>query len=184
MWDSDVQPDSEVSLVELAVGHWLYWAQFAETNERTYHRVLVPLDQTGEAERVLPSAENLLDLEGVGILLHVMPTDHPGSSIGESLRWQGSGHNPNRAEAMNYLQEVAGRLADTSNRWRCDVIEAPSVADGIADYAVEEVVDLIAMYTHDRKGLAKLIKGNIAENVREKTAVEMKLFRAREVALT
>ena len=184
MWDLDVQPDQEVSLVELAVGHWLYWMQFADANEYTHHKVLVPLDRTGEAERVIPSAEKLLASKGEGILLHVIPTESPGSVKIYHIQHRVGRYHRDRTEAMNYLQAVAGRIEDASNRWRCDVIEAPSVADGIAEYAVREEVDLIAMYTHDRKGLAKLIKGNIADKVRHKTPVEVKLFRSREMALT
>jgi nucleotide-binding universal stress UspA family protein len=42
------------------------------------------------------------------------------------------------------------------------------VADGIVDFARREEVDLIAMYTYDRKGLSKLIKGSVAEKVRNR----------------
>ena len=132
MWDLDAQPDQEVSLVELAVGHWLYWMQFAEANDRTYHRVLVPLDQTGEAERVLSRAEKLLASEGEGILLHIIPTEGPGSASGERVRRGVGADRQDRAQAMNYLQGVASSIEDRSNRWRCDVIESPSVADGVA----------------------------------------------------
>ena len=183
MRDLDIQPDQEVSLVELAVGHWLYWTQFAGANKHSYHKVLVPLDQTAEAERVLSRAGELLASEGEGILLHVIPTEGQGSVIGEAIRWRSGRNHRDRAEALNYLQAVARRFEEASNRWQYEVIEAPSVADGIADYAVREEVDLIAMYTHDRKGLAKLIKGNIADNVRRKTPVEVRLFRSRELAL-
>ena len=184
IWDFDVQPDQGVSLVELAVGHWVYWTQFAGANEHTYDKVLVPLDQTGEAERVLPRAGKLLDSEGEGILLRVLSTKGPGLVTGDHIQRRVGRNHRDRAEAMNYLQGVARLFKEASNRWRCDVIEAPSVADGIAYYAVREEVDLIAMYTHDRKGLAKLIKGNIADNVRHKTPVEVRLFRSRELALT
>ena len=146
--------------------------------------MLVPLDQTGEAERVLSRAGKLLASEGQGILLHVISTDGPGSVRSYHIQHRVGRYHRDRTEAMNYLQAVARRLEEASNRWRCDVIEAPSVADGIATYAVQEEVDLIAMYTHERKGLAKLIKGNVPDNVRCKTPVEVRLFRSRDLALT
>ena len=37
------------------------------------------------------------------------------------------------------------------------------------------------MYTHDRKGLAKLIKGSIAEKVKERATTEVRVVRPREL---
>jgi nucleotide-binding universal stress UspA family protein len=39
------------------------------------------------------------------------------------------------------------------------------VAEGITGVAAQEKADLIAMYNHDRKGLAGLVKGSIAAKV-------------------
>ena len=180
--DPDEQPDTEVNLVELAVGHWLYWVQFAEANAHTYNKVLVPLDRTRESEMVLPRTEKFLDSEGEGILLHVILPEGIKPQNRDRYQPQAGEEDEARTAAINYLQEVKGRLGDSAARWRCDVIRAPTVADGIADYAVQEEVDLIAMYTHDRKGLAKLIKGNIADKIRNRTPVELKLFRSRDLA--
>ena len=181
--EPDEQPDTEVNLVELAVGHWLYWVQFAEANAHTYNKVLVPLDRTRESEMVLPRAEKFLDSEGEGILLHVILPEGIKPQSRDRYQPEAGEKDEARTAAINYLQGVKGRLGDSAARWRCDVIRAPTVADGIADYAVLEKADLIAMFTHDRKGIAKLIKGNIAENVRHRTPVELKLFRSRELAL-
>jgi nucleotide-binding universal stress UspA family protein len=43
-------------------------------------------------------------------------------------------------------------------------------------------VDLIAMYTHDRKGIARLIKGSIASDVSKIAPIEVKVFKPRELA--
>ena len=156
--------------------------QFAEANAHTYNKVLVPLDRTRESEMVLPRTEKFLDSEGEGILLHVILPEGIKPQNRDRYQPQAGEEDEARTAAINYLQEVKGRLGDSAARWRCDVIRAPTVADGIADYAVQEEVDLIAMYTHDRKGLAKLIKGNIADKIRNRTPVELKLFRSRDLA--
>ena len=44
---------------------------------------------------------------------------------------------------------------------------ASSVAAGIRETAIREDVDVIAMSTHDRRGLSKLIKGSVCEKVKE-----------------
>ena len=48
-------------------------------------------------------------------------------------------------------------------------------------FARGEEVNLIAMYTHDRKGLAKLMKGSIAEKVQKKAATEVQIFMPSEL---
>jgi nucleotide-binding universal stress UspA family protein len=56
-----------------------------------------------------------------------------------------------------------------------------SVPEGIASFADREGVEVIVMYTHDRKGLAKLIKGSIAEKVQRRAPIEVKVFRPQEL---
>ena len=68
--------------------------------------------------------------------------------------------------------------------WRCGVVEADSVAQGIADFAAREEVDLIAMYTHDRKGLAKLIRGSITEKVQKRAPVDVWVFKPKELVVS
>jgi nucleotide-binding universal stress UspA family protein len=75
-------------------------------------------------------------------------------------------------------------LVDAQGRWRCAVVVADSVAQGIADFAAREEVDLIAMYTHDRKGLAKLIRGNITEKVQRRALMEVQVFKAEELVVS
>jgi CRP-like cAMP-binding protein len=55
------------------------------------------------------------------------------------------------------------------------------VAKAITEFATNEDVDLIAMYTHDRKGLARLIRGSIAEKVQRRAPIEVQVFRPPEV---
>jgi nucleotide-binding universal stress UspA family protein len=182
MLDLDAQPDTEVSLVELAVGHWMYWMQFADADRDTFQKVLVPIDRTKETEMVLPKANKLLHSEGDGILLHVIRNNREvaaatgGNNRGSDLLGEC------RAEVMAYLTELAGRLGDDSKRWRCDVIEATSVAEGVATYAAREGVDFIVMNTHERKGLAKLTRRSIAKQIKQKTPVGARIFRSCDLA--
>ena len=74
------------------------------------------------------------------------------------------------------------KIGEGPGRYRCEVGVSDSVADGIADIARREEVGLIAMYTHDRKGLAKLIKGSIAEKVQKRATTEVRIFGPRELA--
>ena len=82
---------------------------------------------------------------------------------------------------MEYLRTVSESLADASMRSRCEVIISSSVVYAIVKFAELEKADLIMMYTHDRKGLAKLIKGSIAEKVSRKATIEVQIIRPREL---
>jgi nucleotide-binding universal stress UspA family protein len=65
--------------------------------------------------------------------------------------------------------------------WLFEVAISNSVADEIVNVARREEVDLVAMYTHDRRGLAKIIKGSIAQKVKEISPVEVRAFPPREL---
>ncbi len=86
-----------------------------------------------------------------------------------------------RTKAFGYLKRIISQTMEGLDSWRCEVVVSASVADGIADFARREEVDLIAMYTHDRKGLAKLIKGSIAEKVQKSATTQVQVFGPREL---
>ena len=146
-----------------------------------YDKILVPLDQSPESESVFPFVEEFLAPGGEGILLHIIP---PGRTrnLGEFVMLASQAEEAARGRAMVYLGRLASQIGEVSGRWRCEVAISSSVADGIVDFARREEVDLIAMYTHDRKGLAKLIRGSIAEKVQKRATTEVQVFRPRELA--
>ena len=145
-----------------------------------YDKVLVPLDQSEESEGLLPLVDELLNPGGEGILLHIIP---PGQTraMGEFVMLASQVEDAGWGRAIAHLRRIAGQISVESGRWRCEVAISGSVADGIVDIARREEVDLIAMYTHDRKGLAKLLKGSIAEKVQKRASNEVQVFRPREL---
>ena len=125
-----------------------------------YAKILVPFDHSPESESILPIVQELLFKGGDGILLHIVSPDTPG--VFDSI--------------VDASQQVVNRLAEAPGRWRFEVAVSDSVADEIVETAAREQVDLIAMYTHDRKGLAKLSQGSTAEEVRERATTEVQIF--------
>ena len=145
-----------------------------------YRKILVPLDKSKEAEAVIPLIEDLLDPGGEVILLQVIPSDWE-RAVKETT-WVGTRQEDQvLGQAIWYCNVLVNRLGDESTRWRCEVTVDDSIADGIANFAVREEVDLIMMYTHDRKGLAKLIKGSIAERVFFKAPIAVRVFKPQEL---
>ena len=136
-----------------------------------YQKILVPLDGSAEAEGVLPMVREYITPESEGVLFQVVA---PGKT-------RAFGEYTVRREATKYLRQVVSQLGEPAVRWRCEVVVAKSVAQAIVDFAVRDNVDLIAMYTHDRKGLAKLIKGSIAEKVQKSAPIDVRVIKPREL---
>ena len=173
--------EGKFDLVQSEPSEFLCWMDFAETRNKTYQKILVPLDGSViAAEAVLSIVQGLLEPNGEAILLTVIPpssTKMVGYGFISAIQMQ----KHERSKALGFLNYFGDRLNEGSGRWRCEVAVSVSVADGIADIARREEVDLIAMYTHGRTGLAKLIKGSIAEKVLECASTEVRVVRPREL---
>jgi nucleotide-binding universal stress UspA family protein len=87
-----------------------------------------------------------------------------------------------REEAQQYLERVAERLRARGLRVRTSTIDAaPALA--IREYAREHAVDLIAIATHGRGGLARVLLGSVADAVLRDTGAPVLLYRPFEQAL-
>ena len=172
--------EGEFDLFSGAIAHWLYLMQFADGQRNIYQKILVPLDRSREAEGVLPLVQNILTPDGEVILLHIIPPVRTRAAT-ESVVLGGKVEDEERTQAMAYLRNLVEQLGEDSSAWRCEVVVSSSVAEGIADFAAQQEVDLIAMYTHDRKGLAKLIKGSTAVKVQKNAPTKVQVFRPREL---
>ena len=146
-----------------------------------YQKVLVPLDGSAESEKVIGSIRDLLEPQTEVILLKVIPP-MSGYTIGQVVMTSSEVEEAERTKEMGYLREVVHRLGGQTVQFRCQVVVSKSVAEGITSAATQEGVDLIAMYTHDRKGLARLIRGSIAAKVERVSPIEVRVFRPRELA--
>jgi nucleotide-binding universal stress UspA family protein len=147
-----------------------------------YRKILVPLDGSVESECAIELGQKLLPSGGEGILLRVIPPENS-DKLGERREMVSNKEKARHAGAMGYLNGVVGHLVQSQGRWRCEVVISDSVVDAIADFAIQENVDLIAMFTHDRKGIAKLVKGSIAEKVQQKVNVPLRVSRPGELPL-
>ncbi|MGH7392285.1 MAG: universal stress protein [Candidatus Rokuibacteriota bacterium] len=129
-------------------------------------RVLVPLDGSDLAESVIPAFLDIaraLDLRLV--LLQVVPVLSPGS---------GRLHE----EAAAYLRTAGARLADQAHVETR--VRTGDAAAEIVEEARDGHADLIAMTTHGRSGLSRLLFGSVAETVLRRTTVPVFLKRVRE----
>jgi nucleotide-binding universal stress UspA family protein len=134
------------------------------------------LDGSKESEGVFSAVRDELAPDAEVVLVQVIP---PGKThvVGNQLLLSSQWEDAERSKAEAYLKGVIRQLSGDSDRWRYHVAIAESVSDGIVDTARQNDVDLIAMYTHDRKGLAALVKKSIARDVQKKAPIEVKVFK-------
>jgi nucleotide-binding universal stress UspA family protein len=148
-----------------------------------YQKVLIPLDGSREAEMVIPKIQPELTEDAEVTLLTIIPP-LKGETLGQITLTSSDREEAERVKAIDYLREVIQRLGGSPGRWYCEAIVWESVPEGIASFADRERVEVIAMYTHDRKGLAKLIRGSVAEKVKQKATIEVKVFPPQELVTT
>src|SRR5262245_37266631 len=135
----------------------------------TFRRVLVPLDGSDLAESVIPSFLEMgqaLELELV--LLHVLPVVVPELVDGSAQAIEAMTRRLNE-EATSYLEAAAARLAD---RARVQTrVRTGDPASEIVEEARECRAHMIAMTTHGRSGMSRLLFGSVAESVLRRTTV-------------
>ena len=144
-----------------------------------YKRVVVPLDGSELAEGILPIASQIagpLDLEVV--LLRVLQPITP--IIDETARSiVVDDLESRRARAREYLVSMGVELTARGLRVQSQVRVGDPAAEVVA--AAHEVdADLIAMTTHGRSGLGRLLFGSVAEAVLRRSEVPVLLIRLTE----
>jgi nucleotide-binding universal stress UspA family protein len=141
-------------------------------------RILVPLDGSVRAERVLPVVTPIAKaLESEMILFQVPIVYISGWMTGEwFLPVQGVLATAEQG-AQDYLLYVATRLQQQGVK-ASTATEIGAVAASIIGYAEANNVDLIAMCTHGRTGLRRWMLGSVADRVLRAGSVPILLVRA------
>jgi nucleotide-binding universal stress UspA family protein len=131
--------------------------------------VLIPLDGSPLAEQVLAPALDLARLmEARCSLLRVV--ERPSSG-------HGSVGLPEVAQAEAYLQRVAGRMRERGLQVRARALVARRAAEAIAGEAEAQGSKLIALATHGRGGLKRLLVGSVADQVVRRAATPVLVYR-------
>jgi nucleotide-binding universal stress UspA family protein len=125
--------------------------------------VVVPLDGSALAEQALGPALGLARLLEAGCtLLRVVES-------------AGSPPKAVREEARAYLEDVAGRLRGQGLSVRPRVVVAPHAAEAIIEQA--RGGGLIALATHGRGGLGRMLLGSVADKVIRGASVPVLVYR-------
>lgn len=136
--------------------------------EPTVEKILLPLDGSELAERILPAASAMARLFDASLtVLRVMqPPFRPGLAYEDLPIQVDTDAVAEREEAVSdYVEGVAERLRGEGLEARGRVVHGAAVADEIVRTADEESSDLVAMATHGRGGLKRLVLGSVADKV-------------------
>ncbi len=125
-------------------------------------RVLVPLDGSELAEQILDPATALAGTFGAELLLLRVVVPLP---TADTVEPQSASMPPTYAAEQSYIDAIAQKLRAQGLVVRVRVEPAQQVARTILDLAKQECCDVIALATHGRGGLARLVIGSVADKI-------------------
>jgi nucleotide-binding universal stress UspA family protein len=149
-------------------------------------KVVVPLDGSELAERVLNNVKGLVDYFGAGAIdivllrvceLFIQPNTYPPSM---SLNWEEYVEFETRVckgICMSYLNKVKKRFKRELIYIR-SVVPVGNPADEVIKYVNKEKADLMVMSTHGRSGISQWAFGSISNKILKGTSTPVLMLRS------
>jgi nucleotide-binding universal stress UspA family protein len=146
-----------------------------------YQKILVPLDGSERAERILPFVEALAQQFGAKlILLQVVEPIVAGISPYDTAAVYAVDEVDRRTQqAKQYLTTLQSTLTGLKIEAQTQVEFGPVVST-ILDVAERYNVDLIALASHGRTGLARVFYGSVAAGILNRAVQPLLVIRAQE----
>jgi nucleotide-binding universal stress UspA family protein len=141
-----------------------------------YKKILVPLDGSTTAEGVLPHAKALAYSEGAEIILLNVAANPAQSFAFEDPAIAGVTVTQEEERAGNYMEKICGQLKDDGFKVT-SIIREGGAASMILKTSEDLGVDVIAMSTHGRSGIAHWLIGSTAERVVRHSKIPVMLIR-------
>jgi len=145
-----------------------------------YNTILVPLDGSQRAEKILPHVEALAQqFASQLLLLQVVEPTISTVQVGGIVPYYNAAAMLNGwlAEARIYLATVKDQLHTQGIEART-IVGNGSIISSILQVAQRENVDLIALASHGRTGLARAFYGSVAAGILNQADRPLLLIRA------
>ncbi|HXQ28510.1 MAG TPA: universal stress protein [Gemmatimonadales bacterium] len=139
-----------------------------------YRRILVPLEHSPTDETILDYIRPLARQSGATLLLMHVADGWAARNIRELGLKESEEMRADRA----YLEQVSGVLRAEGFETEA-LLAAGDPASEIAEAALQEHCDLIAMATHGHRGLNDVVRGSVASELRHRTLVPILMVRAK-----
>jgi nucleotide-binding universal stress UspA family protein len=146
-------------------------------------RIVVPLDGSERSEAVLSPAVELTGYLG-GELLLMQVVQWPPVLYADGSELLAYDVEEQLADARTYLDAVAARLRVTGTNARVRAEIAPQPMSAIANLAQQEQADMIAMATHGRSGLARVVLGSVTTGTLQRASVPLLVVRPSPLGAT
>jgi nucleotide-binding universal stress UspA family protein len=145
-----------------------------------YHKILVPLDGSKRAERILPHVEEMAKrYKAKIILLQVVEYKALTTSQGALINLSDQELDQAKKQAETHLKGLQGGFRGKNIESKIHVIYG-SVVEGILNMAAQEDVDLIALASHGRGGLSRVFYGSVAAGLLHRVDRPLLIIRSRE----
>jgi nucleotide-binding universal stress UspA family protein len=135
-------------------------------------RILVPLDGSDRSETALLPAIGVATTLGAEILLLAVVPFPPYSLYDDGTAMVAFEPEIELADSDRYLADIASRVQAAGIKVKTRALLA-NPAFAIAEVAAEEQADAIAMATHGRTGMARMVLGSVAMGTLQRTSVPL-----------
>ncbi|MGD1975192.1 MAG: universal stress protein [Desulfobacterales bacterium] len=145
-----------------------------------YHKILVPLDGSKRADKIIPHVEGLAKrYKAKVIFLQVIEYKTIPTAEGAFISLSGQEFEEAKERAEKHLKGLQGEFREKNIESRTHVTYGP-VVEGIINLAAQEGVDLIALASHGRGGLSRVFYGSVAAGLLHRVDRPLLIIRSRE----
>jgi nucleotide-binding universal stress UspA family protein len=158
--------------------------------EQSVHRLVIPLDGSSLAEKIIEPAVEIGTLTKAQFtLVRVIPPMVFASAPVDSalpifdrsiLQRLETYHKEDQQEAQKYLEGIAQRLRARSLNVTVQVVSHEQPAVAILDEVKGKRADLVALATHGRSGWNRLVLGSVADKVIRGASIPVLILRAED----
>jgi nucleotide-binding universal stress UspA family protein len=144
-----------------------------------FTKILVPLDGSKRAERILPHVEELaFKFNASVVLLRVIGHNGSSNTHVPFSTIDMSNEDKRYEETKSYLAAIQGEFREKGIDAKAVIKKGP-VVKWIGDIAISEDIELIAMASHGHTGLERVFYGSVAAGVLQQVDRPLLLIRAR-----
>jgi nucleotide-binding universal stress UspA family protein len=143
----------------------------ATTGRTDCTRILVPLDGSKLAEQSLPPALLLARSErsSITLLRVVRERDRIDDGVLQAARGRATARDVQRAE--RYLARIIAKFSERDVNLETKVVIASDIPGAIVGFTESRAFDLVAIATHGRSGVARMVYGSVADRVMRESVV-------------
>jgi nucleotide-binding universal stress UspA family protein len=145
-----------------------------------YNNILVPLDRSKRAEKILPHVEDLaVHYNARIIFLITIPNFQAAAVEGSFVEFSEKDFSTQLEKGKSYLKDIAEKFHQKNIHTHIVVAKGPAV-ENIIQTSEKENVDLIAMTSHGHGGLTRVFYGSVASGVLNRADRPLLIVRSRQ----